>query len=303
MFVAFYFIVRNVMKNTLNTDNAGVQIGLGFRRSFAPAYLKGEWLTPDFVEIAPENWAGIGGHWQDVMDRLAADFTIRTHGLSLSIGSPDPLDFNWLSKLKTFLDRYEIDYFSEHLSFSHVDNAHLYELLPLPFRADMVDHLAERIRIVQDYLERPLALENISYYMTPAAQLTELEFLQRLLEASDCNLLLDVNNVYVNASNHDYDPHAFIDALPLERVTHIHMAGHQQLDDGFIIDTHGEDMIEPVYALFEYVTQRLSAVPVLLERDNNFPDDSVLQHEMNRLRAIAEPRWQAQPQLTSNVSV
>lgn len=266
-------------------------IGLGYRRDFADEFMSGTSIKPDFVEFAPENWIGIGGYWKKQLDQIADKYKILCHGLSLSIGSPDPLDFNFLKDLKQFLDHYNVELYSEHLSYSKCDNAHLYDLLPIPFREDAVKHIVERIKTVQDYLERPFVMENVSYYTPVAAQISESDFISAIVEQSGCKLLLDVNNVYVNAFNHNYDAHKFINSLPLDKVAYIHMAGHLQVADDLIIDTHGEAIVDPVYELFEYTIERIKPVPVLLERDFNIPQMDELQGELNRLKAITNLKW------------
>ena len=224
-------------------------IGLGYRRDFAEEFISGSIIKPDFVEVAPENWIGIGGYWKKQFNQIADKYKIACHGLSLSIGSPDPLDFIFLKNLKAFLKEYNIDIYSEHLSYAKCDNAHLYDLLPIPFREDAVTHIVERIKIVQDYLERPFIMENVSYYTPVAAEMDELTFINAILEQSGCKLLLDVNNVYVNSFNHNYNAKSFIDGLLLDKVAYIHMAGHLQISDDLIIDTHGEAIIDPVFDL------------------------------------------------------
>jgi uncharacterized protein (UPF0276 family) len=266
-------------------------IGLGYRRDFADEFMSDTSIKPDFVEFAPENWIGIGGYWKKQLDQIADKYKILCHGLSLSIGSPDPLDFNFLKDLKQFLDHYKVELYSEHLSYSKCDNAHLYDLLPIPFREDAVKHIVERIKTVQDYLERPFVMENVSYYTPVAAQISESDFISAIVEQSGCKLLLDVNNVYVNAFNHNYDARKFINSLPLDKVAYIHMAGHLQIADDLIIDTHGEAIVDPVYELFEYTIERIKPVPVLLERDFNIPQMDELQGELNRLKAITNLKW------------
>ncbi len=152
-------------------------------------------------------------------------------------------------------------------------------------------HIVERIKTVQDYLERPFVMENVSYYTPIAAQISESEFISAIVEQSGCKLLLDVNNVYVNAFNHNYDAHQFISSLPLEKIAYIHMAGHLQVADDLIIDTHGEAIVDPVFELFEYTTERIKPVPVLLEIDFNIPEMNELQEEVNRLKAITNLKW------------
>ncbi len=266
-------------------------IGIGFRKDFAEEFLSSDILHPAFVELAPENWMGIGGYWKKIIQQVAEKYPITSHGLSLSIGSPEPLDWEFLKQVKSFLKEYDIQIYSEHLSFSKCDNAHLYDLLPIPFREDTIKHVAERIKQVQDFLEMKIAIENVSYYTPVATEMSELEFINRIVAEADCNLLLDVNNVYVNAFNHQYNAKEFIAGLPLDKVSYIHMAGHEQVEPDLIIDTHGQDIILPVYDLFDYTTQRVRSVPVLLERDFNIPALAHLQSEMDKLVEITNNHW------------
>lgn len=263
-------------------------IGIGYRKDFAEEWNeKPQILQPDFIEVAPENWIDIGGRWKQLFDKKLKDYPLFTHGLSLSIGSPDELDFNFLKKIKHFLKETNARFYSEHLSFSKCDNAHLYDLLPIPFTEDAVKHVSPRIKQVQDFLERPLVIEIVSYYSPLAAEMKEIDFINAILNESNCLLLLDVNNVYVNAFNHQFDAKEFIQQLPKEKVAYIHMAGHLQVDDDLIIDTHGEPIIDPVYELFEYTLNWLQKpVPVLLERDFNIPEMSEMQNEINQLKSI-----------------
>ncbi len=263
-------------------------IGIGYRKDFAE-----EWdehnntLDVDFIEVAPENWINVGGYWKQLFDKKLQTYPLFVHGLSLSIGSPDELDQNSLKELKEFLNQTNAKFYSEHLSFAKCDNAHLYDLLPIPFTEAAVKHVAKRVKQVQDFLERPLVLEIVSYYSPIAAEMNEIDFIKAVLEESDCLLLLDVNNIYVNGFNHQYNPKAFIQQLPKERVAYLHMAGHLKVDDDLIIDTHGEPIIDPVYELFEYTLNWLQKpVPVLLERDFNIPELQELQSEINHLRYI-----------------
>jgi len=263
------------------------QIGLGFRREIADAFLEGD-ITPDFIEVAVENWVELGGYWGDVFRQVTEQFPLIVHGLSLSIGSPEELDYGFLQQVKTFLKTFNVKIYSEHLSFAKFENAHLFDLLPIPFREDSVKHISLRIRQVQDFLEMPLAIENVSYYTTVEAEMTEHEFINNIVEESGCNMLLDVNNVFVNGFNHNYDPYDFIDKMPLDKVSYIHMAGHKRLAPDLIIDTHGEAIIEPVYQLFDYTMKKMAnPVPVLLERDFNFPEMEELKVELDTLRKIA----------------
>lgn len=267
------------------------QVGIGFRKDFGEEFLNDGLIHPAFVELAPENWMGIGGYWKKVLDQVADRYPITCHGLSLSIGSPEDLDLNLLKQIKQFLETYDVKIYSEHLSYSKCDNAHLYDLLPIPFTEDAVRHIANRIKQVQDFLGRQIALENVSYYTPVAAEMSEAEFVQAIVAESGCKLLLDVNNVYVNAFNHQHDAKEFLSAMPLDKVEYIHMAGHNKVADDLIIDTHGESIIDPVYDLFEWTINRMSPVPVLLERDFNIPELNELQQEMNHLEQICTKQW------------
>jgi uncharacterized protein (UPF0276 family) len=268
-------------------------VGLGFRREIADEILSLEGKNkPRFIEFAPENWMNIGGYWKKQLHKVAEKYPITTHGLSLSIGSPDPLDFEFLGHLKKFFKEIPIELYSEHLSYSKCDNAHLYDLLPIPFRADAVKHIVERIKTVQDFLERKIALENVSYYTPIGAEMDEATFINAIIRESGCNMLLDVNNVYVNSFNHGYDAKEFIKKLPLDRVAYMHMAGHDKVAPDLIIDTHGAAIIDPVFELFEWTLDKVKPVPVLLERDFNFPE--ILQEvfdERNKLQGIADKIW------------
>lgn len=267
-------------------------VGLGFRRDLTDELLALDIQDqPAFVELAPENWVNLGGYWGKILKSVAEKYPITCHGLSLSIGSPDELNWNFIREVKSFLKEYSITVYSEHLSYSQSNNAHLYDLLPIPFREDAVKHIVERIKQVQDFLEMPIALENVSYYTPVAAEMSEAEFISAIVTESGCNLLLDVNNVYVNAFNHNYDAKDFINQLPLEKVAYIHMAGHEQVEKDLIIDTHGQAIITEVYDLFNWTLDKIAPVPVLLERDFNFPEIEEIMFEVNQLEKIAQKNW------------
>lgn len=264
-------------------------VGIGFRKDFAEDFISTGVIKPDFIEVAPENWVGVGGYWRRFFDKALETYPLYTHGLSLSIGSADELDFEFLGKVKKFLKETGAQIYSEHLSYSKCDNAHLYDLLPIPFTEDAVRHVASRIREVQDFLERKIAIEIVSYYTPVAPEMTELEFIKSVLAESGCDLLLDVNNIYVNSFNHNYNAEEFISGLPVETVSYIHMAGHEKVAPDLIIDTHGEAIIYPVYNLFDFTMKKLNRdVPVLLERDFNIPELEELQLEIEKLRKIKQ---------------
>jgi len=239
----------------------------------------------EFWEIAPENWMGIGGR----LGRQFRDLTERhpfvCHGLSLSIGSPAPLDEGFVRRLKGFLDAHGILAYSEHLSYCS-DDGYLYDLLPIPFAEEAVRHVAARVRRVQDILGRRIALENVSYYAAPGQEMPEIDFINAVLEEADCDLLLDVNNIYVNSINHGYDPTAFLAGVPAERILYAHIAGHYEEAPDLRVDTHGADVIDPVWALLAEAYDRFGVFPTLLERDFNIPPLDVLVQEVANIARL-----------------
>lgn len=267
--------------------------GLGLRREMLPALLEGVPETIGFFEVAPENWMGLGGRYGRQFRALTERYPFVTHGLSLSLGSPAPLDTAFVRRIGKFLDAHGIRHYTEHLSYCS-DAGHLYDLMPIPFTVEAVEHVARRIRRVQDILEREIAVENVSYYaaLAPAgrrkaaAPMRELDFVNAVLERADCGLLLDVNNVYVNAINHRYDPMAFIDGLPAARVRYCHVAGHYVEAEDLRVDTHGADVIDPVWGLLEHAYERFGAIPTLLERDFNLPPLAQLAGEVGRIQRL-----------------
>lgn len=268
-------------------------IGLGLRRDLASETLQHK-AQIGFLEFVPENYMGVGGRAQEVLKKAASAFPLISHGVNLSIGSTDDLNFDYLRQLKTLLDEYNIPWFSDHLCFTSVEGSYLHDLLPVPFSKSCAKHIIERVKRVQDFVGRPFLLENISFYMyLPGSDMLEGEFVTEILEKADCGLLLDVNNVYVNAVNHLFDAQTFIDTLPLERVVQIHIAGHKKGKE-LVIDTHGAPIIEPVYKLLDYVLRKTSVHGILLERDQNFPEFEEILSEIQQIRKIAE---KAQPDL------
>ncbi|WP_371366810.1 DUF692 domain-containing protein [Pseudomonas sp. QL9] len=257
--------------------------GLGLRRALLPELLAADAGAVDFLECAPDNWIGVGGAFGKQLASLAERFPLSCHGLSLSLGGPAPLDLELLRRTREFLDQHRVPLFSEHLSYCS-DDGQLYDLLPLPFTDEAVHHVAARIRQAQDVLGRRIAVENISYYAAPYQALSEIDFLRAVLEEADCDLLLDVNNLYVNAINHGYDAHAYLAELPAERVVSMHVAGHYDEAPDLKIDTHGATVKGDVWALLEQAYQRFGALPTLLERDFNFPPLAELLVEIEAIR-------------------
>ena len=261
-------------------------VGLGLRRSMLPELAARDDAVPvDFFEVAPENWLGVGGRFGRRFGALRDRYPFACHGLSLSIGGPAELDRAFVASLRDFLDGHAIRLYSEHLSYC-ADDGQLYDLMPIPFAEDAVERVVERIREVQDRLGRRIAFENVSYYAAPGRQMGELEFLTTVLDRADCDLLLDVNNVYVNSINHGYDPLGFIRGLPPERVSYLHVAGHYVEAPDLRVDTHGAAVCEPVWSLLEATYRELGVRPTLLERDFNLPPLAELLEEAARIREL-----------------
>lgn len=276
---------------TVVTDITGA--GLGLRRSLLGPLQSWHGPGPDFLEVAPENWMHVGGR----LGRRFREFTERypfvCHGLSLSLGSTDPLNLDFLAELRVFLRTHRVRCYSEHLSYcSH--QGHLYDLMPIPFTEAAVRHVAGRIRQVQDLLGQRIAIENVSYYAAPAREMTELEFLNAVLREADCELLLDVNNVHVNAVNHGYDPESFLAGIPASRIAYGHVAGHFVEAEDLLVDTHGAEVVDPVWRLLASAYRRFGCFPTLLERDFNIPPVATLMAELaqisNTQAAVAEPQ-------------
>lgn len=274
--------------------------GLGLRRSFLHELATGSFTDfPDFFEIAPENWMGMGGRYARQLRTFTDKHAFVCHGLSLSIGGPLPLDREFLGALRQFLDDHQIRLYSEHLSYT-TDDGQLYDLLPIPFTEDAVSHVAARVQQVQDVLGRRIALENVSYYAAPGQEMSELDFLLAVLKKADCDLLLDVNNIYVNSINHAYDANAFLDAIPAERIAYVHIAGHYEEAPDLCVDTHGADVIPAVWALLDRTYARCGVIPTLLERDFNIPPLPELLAEMGQIR-VHQQAWQKAPAWAASV--
>ncbi len=259
--------------------------GLGLRRALLDPLIEAPAGAFDFLECAPDNWIGVGGVLGEKLATLSARHPLGCHGLSLSLGGPDPLDLAFLQRTRAFLERHKVALYSEHLSYCSADG-HLYDLLPIPFTDEAVRHVAGRIARVQDVLGRRIAVENVSYYAAPFQSLGEIEFVNAVLAEADCDLLLDVNNVYVNAINHGYDARAFIDAMPAARIASLHIAGHYDEADDLKVDTHGAPVKDDVWDLLAHAYRRHGIRPTLLERDFNFPPLPALLAEVQRIRDV-----------------
>jgi len=263
-------------------------IGLGMRRQHMDDLVSAQ-RPIDFLEVLPENWLCYGGQRRKQLHACMDRFVCVSHSVSLSIGGTDPLDQELLDAIALFCERADAPFFSDHLCYSTVLGQPTHDLLPLPFSNEVARHIAARVAQAQAHVGRPLLLENATYYLPmPGAELDEAGFLGSVLVAADCGMLLDINNVYVNSRNHGYDPFAFIDQLPLERVQQLHLAGHTQRGE-VIIDTHIGPIIDPVWALYRYTLRRAGRlIPTLIEWDQDIPALDVLLAEVDRARAAAD---------------
>ncbi len=269
--------------------------GLGLRRAIAGQLMDHPPGAVDFMEVAPENWIRVGGRLGKQLRFFTERYPFVTHGLSLSIGSPAPLDENLVRDIGDFMKLHGIRLYSEHLSYCG-DDGHLYDLMPIPFTSEAVSWVADRVRRVQDILEQRIALENVSYYAPTESAMSELEFTLAVLEEADCDLMLDINNIVVNSINHNYDARSFLRQMPASRIRYFHIAGHHSEAPDLRIDTHGAPVDDEAWALLAEAYAQFGPVPTLLERDFNFPPigdliDEVqrirhLQHETRRERAI-----------------
>ncbi len=270
-------------------------IGLGLRGAFLPEVARGDADGKvAFFEVSPENYMRRGGAGLAHLEAVARTSPLICHGLALSLGGVDPYDPEYLRDLRAFLDRHPWPWYSDHLCFCRHRGVELHDLLPLPFTEAAARRVADRLREAEDRLGRAMLVENISYYLPLGGEMDEVAFITRVLELSGCGLLLDVNNVYVNAKNHGFDARAWLGRAPLERVRQLHVAGHEAWDDATVVDTHGATVEDAVYGLMAWTVERLGPLPVLLERDTNIPPLADLLDEVSRLQATydaALARW------------
>ncbi|ARN75287.1 DUF692 domain-containing protein [Oceanicoccus sagamiensis] len=269
------------MNDSLKLNTAG----LGLRRALMQPLADLPDGALDFMEVAPENWINLGGRLKKQFRQYSERYPIHLHGLSLNIGGVAPLDEELLQSIKAFMDEHQCPIYTEHLTYCG-DDGHLYDLMPIPFTEEAVKHVAERVKRVQDVLGRRIALENASYYCAPDQQMSESDFINAVLAEADCDLLLDVNNIYVNSINHSYDPYQFLTSLPLQKARYIHIAGHYDEAEDLRVDTHGADVIDPVWDILKAAYQHCGPLPTLLERDFNFPAVEALMAEVAMIRSI-----------------
>jgi len=266
--------------------------GLGLKRELIPQiqslYGQEPLANIHFVEIAPENWINAGSKAARQLDWFVERYPVVCHGLCLSLGGPSPLNVDFLHQVKTFLRQYKIPVYTEHLSYCtdgfKGKQGYLYDLLPIPFTEEAVHYVAQRIRQTQDILGQRIGVENASFYVAaPISEMSEIDFINAVITEADCLLHLDINNIYVNSVNFGFDPHAFLRRIPGERIIYSHMAGHYRQTPNLLVDTHGENVIDPVWDLLEDAYRLFGAFPTLLERDNNIPPLDVLMHEIDKI--------------------
>ena len=268
--------------------------GLGFRRELIEMLKAGVPSEINFFELAPENWAGMGGKSAKDLRYFSERYPFVCHGLSLSLGGIAPLDESLLRRLREFMAVHGMTLYTEHLSWC-ADDSHLYDLLPIPLTENAVKWTVDRIKHAQDILGMRIGIENASYYVAPpGAEMSEAEFISAIVLEADCLLHLDVNNIYVNSRNFNFDPLAFMAALPLERTCYVHVAGHYVEPDGLLIDTHGAAVVAPVWTLLETAYQRIGNVPTCLERDFNIPDLAALTAEVGLIAQLQSRIGQAE---------
>ncbi|MCH2039992.1 MAG: DUF692 domain-containing protein [Saccharospirillaceae bacterium] len=259
--------------------------GLGLRRALMSPLADVPEHKIDFMEVAPENWIGVGGRLGKSFRSFTEKYDFVCHGLSLSIGSPAPLDEDFVRQVKQFIDEHGIKAYSEHLSYCS-DQGHMYDLMPIPFTDQAVKYVSERIQRVQDIIGQRLIIENVSAYAEPGKEMEEAEFVRAVIETADCDLLLDVNNVYVNSVNHGTDAMAFIKAMPTERIKYLHVAGHFDEADDLLVDTHGMEVKDIVWDVLAETYKIHGVIPTLLERDFNFPAIGELVTEVDQIRSL-----------------
>lgn len=260
--------------------------GLGLRTVHYESVLAGA-PHVDWFEVLSENYMVAGGKPLYYLDRIAERYPVVMHGVSLSIGSTDPLNRDYLERLKTLARRCRPRWISDHLCWTGVAHTNLHDLMPLPYTEEALAHVVERVGAVQDFLGCRILLENVSSYVSySASTMTEWEFLREVAERADCEILLDVNNIYVSAFNHGFDPGTYIDSVPIGRVRQIHLAGHTRHAD-YIVDTHDHPIVDPVWDLYEAAIRRFGPVATMIERDDRIPALEELVDELDRARATA----------------
>ena len=266
--------------------------GLGLRRAITSELMADPPADIDFMEVAPENWINVGGSLGKKLRFFTERYPFVIHGLSLSIGSPAPLDEQLVRDIKNFMNEHNIRMYSEHLSYCG-DDGHLYDLMPIPFTEDAVKYVAERVRRVQDILGQRMALENVSYYAPTDTSMDEADFINAVVQEADCDFMLDINNIVVNSINHQYDAHDFMLKMPADRIRYFHLAGHYVEAEDLRVDTHGAAVDDQAWQLLAAAYNHFGPVPTLLERDFNFPPIEELLNELRRIKQLQMDAGQA----------
>ena len=257
--------------------------GLGLRRAFIGSLADNIPSQVDFMEVAPENWIDVGGQSGRQLQKISEQIPMVCHGLSLNIGGQAPLDEAFIHRVKQFLETHNMLIYSEHLSYC-ADEGHLYDLMPIPFTEEAVKYVVERIQRVQDILGQRIAMENASYYAAIGKEIEEIDFVNAVVEEADCYFHIDINNIYVNSINHKYNAEEFLKALPGDRIAYAHIAGHYVEEEDLRIDTHGADVIDPVWKLLDVAYEHFGVFPTLLERDFNIPALNILLKEVDTIK-------------------
>jgi uncharacterized protein (UPF0276 family) len=261
--------------------------GLGLRSDHYESVLQTR-PSVDWFEILSENYMVDGGKPLHYLNRIREHYPMVMHGVSMSIGSVEPLNRDYLKQLKALIQRVEPVWISDHLCWTGLNGLNLHDLMPLPYTEEAIQHVVERVAQVQDFLGRQILLENVSSYVSYSdSQISEWEFLREIAERADCLILLDINNIYVSAFNHNFDPDSYLQHIPIERVYQFHLAGHTH-QDNLIIDTHDHPIADPVFDLYARAVQRFGRVSTMIERDDNIPPLSELLAELDQVRTIAE---------------
>lgn len=268
-------------------DNGVEGVGIGLRSQHYQTILDKKPAIPWF-EVLIDNYMAQGGQPLAYLQKVSDYYPLTFHGVGMSLGSTDPLDFNYLNKLSDLIDRFQPRLVSDHICWGAVAGVHGNDLFPMPYTQESIDHLVERIEQVQMKLKRSILIENVSSYLTyKVDMMTEVEFLVEVARRSGCGILCDVNNIYVSANNHRFDPYDYLDALPVEKVQQMHLAGYEEQGD-YLLDTHGARVHEPVWELYAKAVERFPGVPTLIEWDTDIPDFNVLVEERDRAAAICQ---------------
>jgi len=273
-------------------QNKFIGFGLGLRTVHYQHVLEHK-PEVDWFEVHSENFMVAGGKPKYYLHAIRENYPIVLHGVSMSIGSTDPLDFEYLKKLKTLIAEVQPEWISDHICWTSVGEVNSHDLLPLPYNDDAIQHIVERITQVQEFLGRQILLENVSSYLTyKNSEMEEWDFISEIVQRADCKILLDINNIYVSSRNHGFSPHEFLNNIDVNCVQQFHLAGHQDYGD-YVIDTHDHDVPDPVWKLYADALKRFGPISTMIERDDNIPEFSELMAEMQHAKEIATSMYPA----------